>query len=250
MLTSRVDERVAKSERAALLRFMDLDEDELVNVRMEREEFPEIDFDQWDGIVLCGSHFDVSAPDPEKTELQNRVESYLSGVLGEIQDRNFPFMGICYGLGLMTKRLGGTVGYDISEDVSAPLLSVTEEGRKDSILDGVPDQFNAYVGHHESVLECPPGMTRLVSGEFAPVQMARVGENIYLTQFHPELDLEALLLRIDVFADHGYFPQEERMQIEEEISLVDVAPSHQVLTNFANRYAGRVERGKQERKKR
>lgn len=242
MLTSRLDEKVARSEREALLRFMGLEEDELQNVRLEQENFPEINFDDWDGIVLCGSHFDVSAPEEEKSELQNKVESYLAKVLGEIQERDFPFMGICYGLGLMTKRLGGVVGYDISEDVSAPLLSVTKEGRKDPILDGVPDQFFAYVGHHESVLECPKGMTRLVSGEFAPVQMARVGQNIYLIQFHPELDLEALRLRIEVFADHGYFPPEERKEVEERISIVDVGNSHLVLTNFSKRYAGRVER--------
>ena len=241
MLTSRVNETVAASERADLLRFTGLNEEELVNVRMEQGNFPKIDYDEWDGIILCGSHFDVSAPKEKKVGLQDQVETYLNSILGEVQERDFPFLGICYGLGLMTKRLGGRVGYEISEDISAPVLTITEEGRKDPILEGIPDHFRAYVGHHESVLECPQGMTRLVAGEVAPVQMGRVGKNIYLTQFHPELDFNAISIRIDVFADFGYYPPEERAAVEERVSGVDVSPSHLLLRNFANRFAGRAE---------
>lgn len=233
MLTTRVNEDVAASERNALLEYTGLREDELVNVRLEQEPFPQIDFNEWNGIILCGSHFDVSAPVEEKTPLQLEVEANLDIMLSQIMELDFPFLGICYGLGLMTKALGGKVGYDISEDISAPLLTVTKEGREDPILYGIPNHFRGYVGHHESVLECPAGMVRLVKGDGAPVQMSRVGRNIYLTQFHPELDYEGISLRIDVFADHGYYPPEERAAVEARVSGVDVSHSHLVLANFA-----------------
>lgn len=244
MLTTRMNEDVARSERQALLRFTGLTEDELKHVRLEREPFPDVDYDEWDGIILCGSHFDVSAPEDEKTELQLEVEANLGTLLEEVRDRDFPLLGICYGLGLMTRQLGGKVGYDISEDIYAPVLSVTEEGRKDPILEGIPDQFHAYVGHHESVLECPKNMIRLVAGEVAPVQMARVLNNIYLTQFHPELDYEAIMLRIEVFADHAYYPPEERAVVEEHVSDVNVSHSHKVLRNFADMFAGRASKAR------
>ena len=39
--------------------------------------------------------------------------------------------------------------------------------------------------------------------------MFRVGENLYGTQFHPELDKRDFRARIDIYRHHGYFPPEE-----------------------------------------
>lgn len=46
-------------------------------------------------------------------------------------------------------------------------------------------------------------------GGCIPVQMFRVGEDVYATQIHPEGDAEEFALRIDIYANHGYFEPHE-----------------------------------------
>lgn len=236
MLTTRIYEKVAISERQAMLKFTGLREDELVNVRLERDPFPDIHLSHWDGIIMCGSHFDVSAPEDSKSLRQLDVERNLTRLSEKAIEEDFPILGICYGLGIMTRMLGGKVGPSISEDITAPHLTITAQGRVDPILRGVPDTFRAYVGHHESVVEAADQMVPLVTGTVAPLQMARIRNNIYLTQFHPELDYEGISVRIDVFADHGYYPKSERPKVEERVRGVDVAPAHLLLSNFVDRF--------------
>ena len=236
MLTTRDIEPVAVSERKALLKYTGLRDHELVNVRLERESFPQIDLAHWDGIILCGSSYDVSEDEDTKSLKQKHIEHNLGRLSEEVIKRDFPFFGICYGLGIMARMLGGKVGPEISEDMSAPTLTLTPEGSQDPILQGIPAQFRAYVGHHESVVVPPSEITALVTGEIAPLQMARIGHNIYLTQFHPELDYEGMQVRVESFADHGYFQPHERADVEKRIAGVDTSPGHQILRNFVNRF--------------
>ena len=55
----------------------------------------------------------------------------------------------------------------------------------------------------------PNGGTLLASSERCPIQMIRFGKNVYATQFHPELDAEGIILRIQIYKHHGYFKPEE-----------------------------------------
>ncbi|MCK5091279.1 MAG: hypothetical protein KAR30_02015 [Gammaproteobacteria bacterium] len=54
-----------------------------------------------------------------------------------------------------------------------------------------------------------------MTGSNCPVQMFRVGENVYATQFHPEGDAEEFALRIDIYANHGYFEPHEAEALKE-----------------------------------
>ena len=55
----------------------------------------------------------------------------------------------------------------------------------------------------------PPDAVLLASSPTCPVQMFRVRENLYATQFHPELDLPGIITRIGVYRDYGYFQPKE-----------------------------------------
>jgi len=51
----------------------------------------------------------------------------------------------------------------------------------------------------------PPGAALLATGEECQVQAFRIGDNVYATQFHPELTHAGILTRIRVYRDNGYF---------------------------------------------
>jgi GMP synthase (glutamine-hydrolysing) len=67
--------------------------------------------------------------------------------------------------------------------------------------------------------------------------MFRVGRNVYATQFHPELDLDGIILRIHAYSGYGYFADDE---VEATIASSRRAPvkhPNRMLRNFVGRYA-------------
>ena len=71
----------------------------------------------------------------------------------------------------------------------------------------MPTDFAAYGGHKEAMVALPAGAVQLATSQACPVQAFRVGSNVYATQFHPELDLEGICTRIEVYKNAGYFPR-------------------------------------------
>lgn len=236
MLTSRDDEVVAADEAEALPRLAGLDAGDVVQVRMESEPFPDVDPAQWSGIIVCGSPWDAGAEESLKSPRQREVEAHLASLLDLVLTESIPYLGICYGLGTLNMHLGGSVDTSHAEEISAPELHLTAAGREDLLLAGVPDVFHGYVGHHEAVGRLAPGVELLVTSTGCPVQMVRVGERAWATQFHPELDTAGIEVRIREYADRGYYAPTDRRRIWDTAHAVDVTPAHRVLRTFAREF--------------
>lgn len=236
LLSARHDEAIARIELREFRQFLGVGEQGLVRVRMERGEMPAVHLADWAGIIVGGSSYDVSAPQDDKSANQLAVERYLEDVTGRAVDADVPFLGICYGLGVLARLFGARVDGTHPEEITAPHQRATAAGRADPLLDGVPARFRGYVGHHESVAHAAPGMTLLVTNDASPVQMVRVGRNVYGSQFHPEISRPGILLRIGR-TEGVYYPAERRGEIERACARADVGPAHRVLANFARRFA-------------
>ena len=76
----------------------------------------------------------------------------------------------------------------------------------------------------------------LATGSACPVQMFRVGNNLYATQFHPEGDAEEFILRIDAYRNHGYFDASEAEQLKKEVSRAPTPYAQEILRRFVNFY--------------
>jgi GMP synthase (glutamine-hydrolysing) len=70
------------------------------------------------------------------------------------------------------------------------------------------------------------------TGSACPVQAFRVGRNIYATQFHPELDLDGIRTRIEVYKNAGYFDPREADAVKATSGAVAVSHPMTVLANF------------------
>ncbi len=102
----------------------------------------------------------------------------------------------------------------------------------------MPPVFHAFVGHKEACNGLPEGVTLLATGRFCPVQMYRVGDHVYVTQFHPELDVTDLEARMRIYATAGYFAPDEFDQVLAMAHSSGVDGSqHLILSNFVTRYS-------------
>ena len=67
--------------------------------------------------------------------------------------------------------------------------------------------------------------------------MFRVRENLYATQFHPELDLAGIVTRIGVYRDYGYYRPGEYDEVVARVRAADVWAPPLILEAFVRRYA-------------
>lgn len=236
LLATRDHDRAAAAEYRSVLHHTGLTPQHLQHHRIESTPLPPIDLDDYSGVLLGGSSFNIS--DSHKTELQRRVEADLAHLIDRIVDADFPFLGMCYGVGTVTAHLGGTVDRTHGEAVGAISINITAEGAEDPLLAGVSPVFHAFVGHKEACNGTPPGVTLLATGQECPVQMYRVGEHVYVTQFHPELDANDLAERMRIYQHAGYFrPDEMDELIDMAYSSAVNGEQHLLLSNFVRRYA-------------
>jgi GMP synthase (glutamine-hydrolysing) len=237
LLGTRDEDEAADNEYDAFLGFTGLDESSLQRVRMERGPLGPVDLDEWSGIVLGGGPFNASDATSSKSAAQLRVEDELCGLLDEVIARDFPFLGACYGIGVVGTHQGGTVDATYSEPISRVTVTLTAEGRADPLLRDLPPAFEAFVGHKEAIRDLPPGAVRLASSPACPVQAFRIGRHVYATQFHPELDINGLVTRIEVYKHNGYFDPPEAESLKAMAREGHVFEPPKILKTFVQRYA-------------
>jgi GMP synthase (glutamine-hydrolysing) len=236
LLSSRAEDVAADDEYEAFLRVTGLPAGRLHRIRMEAAPLPALELDDYAGIFVGGGPFNSSAAPLEKSAVQHRVERELDLLLDEVVARDHPFFGACYGVGTLGVHQGGVIDGSYAEPISAVRIRLTEEGAADPVLAGMAGEFDAFVGHKEACSVLPPGAVLLASSDTCPVQMFRVRQNLYATQFHPELDLPGLLTRVRIYQHAGYFPPAELDEVLARLEPAVVTEPGRMLANFVARY--------------
>ena len=236
ILQLRPEDDTSDHEFAAILKYGGLEASDTHRIRIEKTGIPQLSLDDYSAVIVGGSPFDISTPEHEKHLIQKEIETDFRRLFDEIVARDLPFLGACSGCGLLGSYLNTSISGRFGEVVGSVRVSLTEAGKSDTLLAGFPDQIDVLVGHKEACDKTPAGATLLLCGEVCPVQMFRVGENIYATQFHPEGDCEGFTLRIHAYKHHGYFPPEEAQHLIEAISRVDTPYARKILQRFVARY--------------
>ena len=237
VLQLRPEDDTSNGEFDAILKYGQLESAHARRLRIERTGIPhDLNLDDYSAIIVGGSPFDISTPSDEKSAIQKRIESDFHDLLNEVVKRDFPFLGACSGNGLLGSYLGTGISSRYAEAVSCVNVAITDAGREDKLLQGFPGHIDVLVGHKEACDCTPEGATLLVTGDDCPVQMFRVGEHVYATQFHPEGDCEVFAVRVYAYKHHGYFKPHEAEDLIERLCRVQTPYAQEILRRFVAIY--------------
>lgn len=106
----------------------------------------------------------------------------------KVFQQNIPILGICYGLQLMARLLGGEVIGGRKEYGPAKIRIMNHESRI-KIVKGLPEEFTVWMSHGDEVKKMPEefkivGLTESVPYTFVENE----SHKLYGVQFHPEVE--------------------------------------------------------------
>jgi GMP synthase (glutamine-hydrolysing) len=239
VLQLRPETEASDEEFAAILARSGLTEERVRRIRLDRERLPGLSLDAHAGVIVGGGPGCVSDPPEAKDPVEARIEADCLALMPEIVARDMPFLGCCYGIGILAHHLGAEVSKRrYAEPVGGVECRMTAAGAADPLLAGLPGRFRALVGHKEAVQALPYGCAHLLASDPCPFQMIRHGRNVYATQFHPEADGESFATRIRIYRDRGYFPPETADALAETVLAEDIRVPERILSRFVERYGG------------
>ncbi|MCU7835117.1 MAG: glutamine amidotransferase [gamma proteobacterium symbiont of Taylorina sp.] len=237
ILQLRPEDNTSNNEFAAILKYSGLEEKMVHRLRIEKRGIPQhLSLDNYCAVIIGGSPFDISTPDEDKSSIQKKIEQDFTQLFDTIVKNDFPFLGACSGNALLGSYLGVSISTKYAESVSCVTLNLTEEGKNDKLLSGFPDQISVLLGHKEACDTTPDGAVLLMTSAVCPVQMFRIGKNVYATQFHPEGDGEGFTMRINTYKHHGYFPPHEADYLIEVVNRKKTPHAQKILKRFADCY--------------
>lgn len=236
ILQLRLEDIVADSEFEAILNYGGIEPSSAHRIRVEQSGIPPLDLDDYSAIIVGGSPFDITTPANEKSDVQNRLEAHFNDLLDVVVRRDFPFLGACSGCGLLGNYLGAPISGRYAEPIGWVEVTVTEAGRNEPLLSDFPPVFDVLCGHKEACDTVPAGSTLLLSGTACPIQMFRIGKNVFATQFHPEGDVAGFEIRIDAYKYHGYFAPDQADAIMSRVRTSDTPHGQELLRRFIERY--------------
>lgn len=162
-------------------------------------------------VVTMGGSMNVH--DDEHYPFLAREVEFLSRAISE----NVPVLGICLGAQLIARACYAPVRSGAGRERGWKNIFVTDEGRKDIILQGVPALFRVFQWH-DDVFEVPAGGVLIATARNLPNQAFRY-RNAYGLQFHVEVTRDMLAEWMDQDPD-----RDEVLRtfddIEKEFSLV------------------------------
>lgn len=166
------------------------------------------------------------------TDWSNDIRSAIEKtypLMDEIIKQDFPFLALCFGHQLLAQMFGGKVERNNRQAESGSThIKLTYIGQGSPLYQSLSPSFYAASGHKDSVVELPKGAQLLAISEKCPIQSYQLKHNIFTTQFHPELDIDDVRLRLTLRPEYCL-----GKTVDEVISQYqDISHSAIILKNF------------------
>jgi len=99
-------------------------------------------------------------------------------------DAGIPILGICYGMQLMAKMLGGEVGGGQHREYGKTELTVLDDG---DLFQGLNPRLTAWMSHGDRVERVPDGFVETARTAGVCAAMSDRTQKLFGVQFHPEV---------------------------------------------------------------
>ncbi len=102
-----------------------------------------------------------------------------------IYESHLPILGICYGMQVITKQLGGQVTPGTKREYGHAILHVSAVDSP--LFADLPASTPVWMSHGDKIEQMPSGFTALAYTENSPSAVMSNGKDIFGLQFHPEV---------------------------------------------------------------
>lgn len=150
-------------------------------INFGREPSAKPSLEGYSGLVILGGPMNVDEIE-KHPHLAHEVELIQKAV-----EKKMPVLGICLGAQLIAKALGAKVTRHHTKEIGWVDVSLTEEGKKDSLFAHFQTTEKIFQWHSDA-FELPKEAVHLASSIDCKHQAFRYGDNVYGFQFHLEVD--------------------------------------------------------------
>jgi len=102
-----------------------------------------------------------------------------------VYESHLPVLGICYGMQVITKQLGGKVAPGTRREYGHAVMHINQVDSP--LFAGLPESTPVWMSHGDKIEEMPPDFHTLAQTENSPYAVIGNGGGIYGLQFHPEV---------------------------------------------------------------
>ena len=203
LVSTRPEEEALDSEYQAYLHASGLARHELELAEFDLLGLPPLDPAQYSGVFIAGSPYGAGSTDGYISQTQQRVRSELQDLFAQLLEAETPLLATGTAMTILAELLGASVSPDNAELAEVIEVEKVREAADDPITATLPSIFHAYTNHGEAIDELPEGAVRLARSLDTPFQIVRFNDQVYATQFNPELDGAAIYSQAVAFEDAG-----------------------------------------------
>ena len=102
-----------------------------------------------------------------------------------VYESHLPVLGICYGMQVITKQLGGQVTPGTRREYGHAVMHLSQ--MDSPLFAGLPESTTVWMSHGDKIVEMPQGFDALAYTENSPYAVIGNRNNVYGLQFHPEV---------------------------------------------------------------
>lgn len=230
LLQFRLAKEMREQELRGYIKFSKLKSEQIVPCYILENDFNAENLENFDAVIVGGTgDFGVY----EVRDKYPHVYEQLKQIAYKARELKMPVLNVC--MQFWAVLFGGEIKTDESrQEVGAFTIKLTKEAKNDSLFCDMPQEFKAQVGHKDYVSKLPENAVLLAYSDLCPAHAYKIGNKEYAMQFHPELDKQGYLERVNFY--RSYAPSDP----EEFDKLIKSAEESPESVKLMERFVDRV----------